>query len=320
MAGMDTSTLTNAFIRAEVWSTELKEVLEDELIAQKWVDWMSEFPDGDQFNIPSLGQAQVDDYVENRDVEFTPLDVGEFTFTITEYKSSGTYITRKALQDTFYMNQIVSSFVPKQNRALMEAIEIDILELQDADLKTGGQTTGNANVINNADHRFVGTGTNETIAPEDFAKAKYGLKKANVPMTNLVAIVDPSVSFKLETLSNLANISNNPRWEGIVETGLTTGMTFIKNIYGFDVFESNNLADANETIGGLTTAAGKANVFFSATSDVLPFKGAMRQLPIVDAEFNKNKQREEFVTTARYGLKLYRPENLVVVLTDTDQV
>ncbi len=320
MAGMDTAALTNALIRAEVWSTELKEVLEDELVAQQWVDWMSEFPDGDQFNIPSLGQAQVDDYVENRDVEYTPLDVGEFTFAITEYKSSATYITRKAMQNTFYMNQIVSAFVPKQNRALMEAVEIAIFQLQDADLRTGGQTTGNANVINGADHRFVGTGTSETIAPEDFAKAKYALQKANVPMTNLIAIVDPSVEYKLSTLSNLANVSNNPQWEGIIAEGMSTGMRFVKNVYGFDVWVSNNLSDANETIGGLTTAAGKANCFFSAESTVIPFKGAWRQLPLVDAEFNKDKQREEYVTTGRYGLKLYRPENLVVVLTDTDQV
>ena len=158
------------------------------------------------------------------------------------------------------------------------------------------------------------------IAPEDFAKAKYALQKANVPMTNLVAIVDPSVEYTLNTLSNLANVSNNPMWEGIIETGLSTGMRFTKNVYGFDCWVSNNLADANETINSVTTAAGKANVFFSAAPDVLPFKGAWRQLPMVDGEFNKDKQREEHVTTARYGLKLYRPENLVCVLTDTDQV
>jgi hypothetical protein len=71
----------------------------------------------------------------------------------------------------------------------------------------------------------------------------------------------------------------------------------------------------------VTTAAGKANIFMSAASgDLLPFMGAMRQMPKVDGEYNKDRQREEYVTTARYGLKVYRPENLVCVLTDTDQV
>jgi hypothetical protein len=48
--------------------------------------------------------------------------------------------------------------------------------------------------------------------------------------------------------------------------------------------------------------------------------GSVRQAPRVDSEFNKDFQREEYVTTCRYGLKLYRPENVVVVVTDTDQV
>jgi len=70
----------------------------------------------------------------------------------------------------------------------------------------------------------------------------------------------------------------------------------------------------------VTTAAGKANMFFSAESDVLPFIGAWRQLPQVESERNKDHQRDEFVISARYGVKLFRPENLVCVLSDTDQV
>jgi hypothetical protein len=58
------------------------------------------------------------------------------------------------------------------------------------------------------------------------------------------------------------------------------------------------------------------NLFFSASQDVLPFMGAWRQMPKVDGEYNKDRQREEFVTTARYGLKIYRPENLVTVLAN----
>jgi hypothetical protein len=137
----------------------------------------------------------------------------------------------------------------------------------------------------------------------------------------MIAIVDPSVEFAINTITNITNISNNPRWEGIIETGIGQGMTFIKNIFGFDVFVSNYLPDANETISGVTTTAGKANAFFSAAGgDIMPYMGAMRQLPKVDGGYNYNKQREEYVTTARYGLKVFRPENLVVVLSDTDQV
>ena len=303
-------------IRSEIWSNEIKEVLQDELMAQGYVDWLTEFPDGNTFTIPSIGEMIADDYVENTDVKFRDLDTGEFQFSITEYLSSATYITNKAKQDSFYMGKLVSGFVPKQNRAIMERLESDILGL------SASQTASAANSINGAEHRFVATGTNEVIALADFAKARFALKKANVPDTNLIAIVDPSVEFTLDTLTNITNVSNNPRWEGIVETGMATGMSFIKNVYGFDVYTSNNLADANEQIGGAgpTTAAGKANMFFSAENDVLPFVGAWRQMHEVGSEYNLKKQRDEYVTTARYGVKLYRPENLVCVLSDTDQV
>ncbi len=306
-------------IRSEIWSTQLKEQLQDELNAQGWVNWLSEFPDGDQFTIPSIGESTVRNYTEDTDVVFDALDTGEFTFTITDYLSSGHYITEKARQDLFYASQLESKFVPSQARAFGEKLETDILALC-AGGASGGQTANDTNSINGAEHRFIGSGTNETFAVADAAKALFALKKANVPSSNLIAIVDPSVEFELNTLTNIVNISNNPRWEGIIETGLGSDMRFIKNIFGFDFFVSNYLTTANETITA-TTASGKANAFFSASApDLLPFMGAMRQMPKVDAQFNMNKQREEYVTTARYGLKVFRPENLVCVLTDDDQV
>ena len=310
---MDTGN-SGHLIRSEVWSSQLKEVLEDELMGQGYVNWMNEFPDGTTFTIPSIGQAQTDDYTENSSVQYRALDTGEFQFTINKYKSSGNYITNTAKQDAYYMNQLVSSFVPKQARAIMETLETDIMAL------SGSQTSANTNSINGAEHRFCGSGTNEVITVADFAKARYALKKANVPDRNLIAIVDPSVEYQMNTLTNISNISNNPRWEGIISSGIASGMSFLANIYGFDVYTSNYLADANETIGGVTTAAGKANMFFSADSTVLPFVGAWRQMPQVDSEYNKDKQREEYVTSARYGVALYRADHLVCVLTDTDQV
>jgi hypothetical protein len=308
-------------IRSELWSSQLKDVLVDSLQAKAYVNWLTEFPDGSTFTIPSIGDATIRDYVEDTAVQYDAIDTGEFQFTISEYLSSGTYITEKARQDAFYAAQLEASFVPKQQRALDEKVETDILALAAAGA-SGGQTGSSTNAINGASHRFVASGTSEVIAVADFAKALYGLKKANVPDTNLIAIVDPSVEYALNTITNLTNFSNNPRWEGIVETGLAKQMRFVKNIFGFDVYVSNYLPkDQNETIGGVTTAAGVANIFMSASGpDILPFMGAWRQMPKVDGEYNKDFQREEYVTTARYGLKVYRPENLVVVLSDTDQV
>ena len=315
MAGFDTNS-NEHLIRSNLWSNQIKDVLEEELFAMTYVDWITDFPDGDTINIPSMGQAEIRDYVEGQSVTYTAMDTGNFTFTITEYKQSATYITNKMKQDSFYMDRLVSSFVPKQARVLAEAMEEDVLAVG-----PDGQTASNLNAINGANHRFVAGGTNEVIQVNDFALAKYALRKANVPMTNLVAIVDPSVEFELSTLTNLTNVSNNKAWEGIVANGMSTGMRFFVNVYGFDVYISDFLKSGiAETVNSVSVTTGVANLFFSAAPDVMPFVGNVRQEAKVDSEYNKDLQREEYVTTSRWGFKLYRPENIVTVLSDTDQV
>jgi len=307
--------------RSEIWSTELKDILRDEMFAQRYVKMLDGFPDGDQFTIPSIGQAQVDNYAEDTAVTYRPLDTGEFTFAIDKYLSSATYMTKKAEQDAFYAQEMMSRFVPEQERAIMAHFEATTL----ATPETGVSANSNE-AIDGIEHRWAAGGTGAVITVDDFARARFALKKANVPDRGLVAIVDPSVEFTLNTLSQLTSVANNPKWEGIVSTGIATGMNFIANIYGFDVYTSNYLKDITD--GALPTAAdagvdfstvnGKANLFFSTDGAATPFVGAWRQMPEVDFEYNKDFQRNEFVTTARYGVKLYRPENMVRVVSKTN--
>lgn len=320
-----TTATSERLIRDELWSNELKEILRDELDAQRWVHWMTEFPDGDTFTIPSIGDATTMDVVENQAISYESLDNGEWQFVIDEYIGSAHYITNKNLQDSFYGQQVLSGFIPKERRAIMEKVETDVLKAAGPNASQGGQTASASNEVNNYDHRFWGTGGSDTMGVEDFAYSKLALKKANVPLSNLIAIVDPNVAYTLETTANIASISNNPQWEGIVTTGLTTGMRFIRNIYGFDVYESNYLdsgfaetiSTSNHHSGNTGGSNGIQNLLFSADSSVLPIRGAVRQDPKVDSEYNKDFQREEYVTTMRYGVKLYRPENMICVFSDS---
>jgi hypothetical protein len=323
MAGFTTQS-QDYIIRSNLWSTDLKDVLEDELFGWKYVRMVQDFPDGDTLNIPSIGQMEAQDYAEDQQITFTAMETGNFTFQVTEYKASGTYVTDKMKQDSYVMSQIESMFVPKMHRAIAKQVEVDILAVGPIN-----QTSANPNTINNAAHRWVGHGLNETISVKDFEFARYALMKANVPTTNLIAIFDPSCEVALATLTNIVNVSNNPMWQGVIAQQPSTGMRFKYNIFGWDCYISNNLHTntASETIdlaslGGSsgTAAAGVNNLFFSATPDVVPFIGQIRQSPKVEAARNMQRQRDEYVTTMRYGVDLYRPENLVVIVTDTDQV
>lgn len=319
MAGMNTSS-GSLLIRSKVWSEQLKDVLIDELQAQNYVDWIS-MPDvGATLSIPSIGDLDVQNYQEDTAVQYTAMASGEFLFNITTYLSSATYITMKQRQDSMYASRIESAFVPKQSRAIQVKVESDIMAVGQPSV-TGGQTANSANQINGADHRWVGSDTvnsNRTLGFKDFAKALYALKKANVPQSNLIAIVDPSVEYHFNTLSDTLSVVYNPMWEGIISNSVATGLRFSRNIYGFDVYVSNycNTIAAGETINTVASGANSvANVFFSAAPEVKPFVGAWAQSPRVDSEFNKDFQREEYVTTCRYGLKLFRPENFITVLS-----
>ena len=303
-------------VRSNIWSNQIKEPLLAELMGMKFVDQVTEFGDGDTLNIPSIGQMTTYDYTEGQAVRYTAMDTGNLTMTINNYKASGTYITERMKQDSFYMSRLVSMFAPKQHRAIMTAIENDILSIG-----PNGQTASSLNTINGGWHRFVGSGTNQVIGIKDFAIARYALQKANVPMTNLVAIVDPSVEYTLATTSNLVTLTNNPRWEGVVRDGMSTGMKFLFNVYGFDVYVSQYLKSGiSETINSVSVTNGVANLFFSASSDVAPFLFKMRQPPRVESKRNIDLQRDEYVTTCRWGSKLYRPENIVTLITDNSRV
>ena len=311
MAGFATNSVDHV-IRSNLWTSDLKSILEADLMGLGYVRMLTEFTDGDTFNIPSIGQAEVHDYVEGQAIRYTGMDTGNFTFTVDQYKSSATYVTNKMKQDSYVMNEIVNSFVPKQARAIAVAMESAIMALG-----PDGQTASSLNNINGAPHRFVAGGASAAITIQDFAKAKYSLDKAFVPQTNRIAIVDPSVDYTLSTLSNLVSMQNNPMWDGIITTGLRTGMRFSRNIFGFDVYVSDFLKNGiSETVNSVSVTNGVANLFFSADADVLPFVGSIRQAPQVDSEYNKDLQRDEYVTTCRYGFKLFRPENMVVCLSN----
>ena len=318
MAGFDYAKVNEHLVRTEVWSNELKEVLQEMLIGTKYVRFLEGFGDGNQLTIPSLGELPVRQADEDNPASYDSADTGEFTFSIDRYPEVATFITDRAKQDSFYYQQLIGSFPGKMRRAIDENLETGVMSLANT------QTLNDANSINGAPHRFIASGTsNTTLSADDFAKAKFSLDKASAYGAR-VAIIDPSQEYVLNTLTNLVQVQNNPQFEGIVTSGMTaTGsMRFIRNIYGFDVYVSNFLATPTDTAinadarGSISTpTAPKTNIFMSVGGDLTPFVGAWRQMPRIEYERNKDMRRDEYVMNARYGLKLYRPECLVSVIS-----
>ena len=312
MAGMDYTQVNANLVRAELYSTELKDILQERLMADGMVRWLQNFPDGNQLTIPSIGELPMREVSEGTPVAYDALDTGEFNLTIDRYVESATYITDKAKQDAFYAQQLIGMFPMKMRRALDENMESSVLSLANT------QTVNDANAINGANHRFVASGvTNTVLALDDFAKAKYALDKA-AAFGARVCIIDPSQEYVFNNLVGAQAFTNNPAFEGVVQTGFSdSGMRFIRNFFGFDVYVSNFLATPSDTtIGGVSVPATPvSNIFMTTGGDLTPFVGAYRQMPRVEYERNKDLRRDEYVMNARFGLKLFRPECLVTVIS-----
>ena len=128
-------------IRSQIWANELKDVLQEELALDTHVRWITEFPDGDTLNIPTLSEMTVRNYSEGAQITLDDPMTGNFQLTIDKYYQSGFKIPEKFRDDSFYVAQAESNFVGKLSRALMEQKESDIANLQ------SGQTVKVENVF-----------------------------------------------------------------------------------------------------------------------------------------------------------------------------
>ena len=310
---MALDTVNNAsLVRSNIWANEVKDVLQEELMLDTHVRWITEFPDGDTLNIPTLSEMTVRNYSEGAQITLDDPTTGNFTLTIDKYYQSGFKIPEKFRHDSFYVSVAESNFVRKLTRALMEQKESDIAHLQ------ASQTASQPNTINGVDHRYVATGTNEVITLADFQKMKLAFDKAKVMRGNRRAYVDPSVTYQLQQISNVIQQdvygSNAHIREGM------NGTTYVGRFAGFELFESLFLDNAiAETItatapnaGALSVTNGYANMFVAEEA----FIGAMRAMPDMKAWYDHNTRSDVYHVTMRYGIKVYRPESLGVVLTD----
>lgn len=314
--------------RSEIFRQMFKDLQLEPTMAQQWVNFIGEIPADSirtSLTVNSIGELEADDWFESKALPERRMDTGKFTFTINEFKGIKVPFTDHFFETSFQANQVLAATPAKMKRAMDVYMETKILELANA------QDLNSDNAINGFKHRFTASGDGiaapaDSLTLQDFSYAKTSLRKAAAPMTNLIAVVDPLTEHNLNVKSQIVDISNNPRWEGIVETGMLdgTGLRFSRNIYGFDVYVSDFLADIDADEAGLTTYNGtangatagfKSNIFMSVGGDASPFIGAMGRSPRMTSWRDEDIETEYHQLTQSFGLALYRPENMITVLS-----
>ena len=317
-------TTTSPHYITEHWKNEIKQVLDDSLSLRNEIMWWTgDFPNGDILNVPTMGQLTVRDYVEGANITLEDTASQNFTLTIDKYKQTGIQITDKMKQDSSYINMLISKYKVEVVAALMRQLESDIAHLQ------ASQTASNPNNIDGQDHRFVSVGVNNTGSDEDFKLAMLSLSVSKAMTSASSAFITPEVLYRLQGRSNLLSQGVYGTNQLLKEGGLIgkvimaaqESRKLVGTIAGFQTYSHNDLdLNLSETITATsgtpfttgTVTAGKANMFLGRET----FVGAMRTDPDI-VEFRKEEIKSDVIhATTRYGLKLYRPESLVVCLTD----
>lgn len=320
MAG-NTTTNTEPAIRALVHTQDMLDVLKDGFLPDGLHNDIGEFMDGTEIQMSTSGDIEVFDLIENQPTPVTTLDTGKISLTITNHVGNTTTISDELKDDSFQAAIIESRLVPNSLRAIKELYETDLLATA-VSSKNGIFTLGDTNNIAGQDHRWIANGTNQTITIEDFIQAKLSFDKASVPDEGRLFICDPIVEATLNNLTQLVNVSNNARFEGMVTTGFSKGRMFVRNIFGFDIWVSNRLPQiATESISGSAIGAasitnGVNNIFLSVASDQhKPFMGALRVPPKVEGSRNASLRRDEFHVRSKWGFAPQKGETLISVIT-----
>lgn len=324
MAIMDSVWGSTHLKRNEVFTSQIKEMFEDQIFAQNWVRMINDFGDGDNYKISSIGELQIDQMAESTALPERRPDTGQFVFNINEFVGVKVPFTDKFLEDDFLAPAAVASLPRKMKRAFDEYYETQTLKLHRV------QTANDPNTINSGRHRVTASGTGRVVALEDFAYGRYVMQQAKVPLNGLVAVVDPSFEFNTNVLAAASGSVNfNIKWEGVLPQGMgdQTGTRFLYNVFGWDVYVSDYLDTATAVEGALTTYDGtnvatvvgdKFNLFFTVgEDDAKPFIGAWRRSPMIKSWRDEDIETEYHQLSARFGLNLYRPESLFTVVSST---
>jgi len=301
---------STAFIEAEQYSAFILQNLHDGMLPGTMYRNVSDFGSGNTLHIKTVGTVTIQDGAEEVPFDYTPIESGEVTLTITDYVGDAWYVTDELREDGAQVEALMSARSSESTRAIQETFESRFLRKCNT-----AQTNGATNAVNGFAHRIASAETNNVISLNHFIQMKLAFDKANVPMAGRVAIVDPVVASTLDRLVQI-NRDVTPFGQRILENGFDRDHQFLMNLYGWNIITSNRLATGTFGDGTTSVTNGVSNVFMNVADDnIKPIMAAWRRMPKVEGERNKDLRRDEFVTSARWGFGTQRVDSLGIVVT-----
>ena len=313
---MQLTSNTRSFIEAEQYSDFILTNLHDGLLPETFYRNVADFMVGDTLHIKTIGTVTLQESEEDVPLVYNPIESGEITFQITEYVGDAWYVTDDLREDGSQVDALMSARATEHTRAMQERFETDFLKAAAAPFIAA--TDGMA--VNGFNHFEVSAETNNVFAISQLVRMRLAAEKANVPDQGRIFIVDPVAE---ATLNLKVSITNDVTAFAsvIMERGLSTGMRFINNWYGWDIMTSNRLARGAADDGTTTIADAVFNIGMCILDDQCkPIMGAWRRMPSVEGGRNKDNRRDEYVDTARYGFGVQRVDTLFCIATSPTNI
>ena len=320
-----TTSNTTAFIEAQQYSKFILDNLPQMMLPEgMWRD-VSDFGTGTTLNIKTVGAVTIQDAAEDTPLNYTNIDTGTITLSITDYIGDAWRVTDDLREDGVQIDTLSSMRAMESTRALAQYHETRFLAASNS-----AQTGTNLNLVNAKPRRWVAGGASaatRVMTMSDFISMKLSFDKADVPETGRIAIVDAGVEATLNNLTNIVGVSNNPHFEGIVNEGFAKTHRFVKHIYGWDLYISNrlpvltasealnaaayNLANDTAEIGDV------ANIFMCIADDTCkPIMHAWRRMPKTEGWRDEETRSDKFQVTSRFGFGAQRTDTLGVIFTN----
>jgi hypothetical protein len=301
---------STAFIEAEQYSAFILQNLHDGLLPGSFYRNVSDFGSGSTLHIKTVGSVTVQDGAEEVPFDYSPIESGEVTLTITDYVGDAWYVTDELREDGAQVEALMNARKVESTRAIQEVFETRFLAKCNS-----SQTNAAANNVNGFAHRIASAETNNVLSLNHLIAMKLAFDKANVPAGGRVLIVDPIVAATLDKQVSIGR-DVTPFAENILRNGFSTNHQFLMNLYGWNIITSNRLPTGSFGDGTTTVTNGVANIALSLVDDnTKPIMGAWRRMPKVEGERNKDLRRDEFVTSARWGFGTQRVDTLGVIVT-----
>lgn len=314
---MQLTSNTQSFIEAEQYSEFILMNLHDGLLPETFYRNVADFGNGTTLHIKTVGSVTLQEAAEDQPLVYSPIETGEITFAMSDYKGDAWYVTDDLREDGTNIDRLLAERASESTRAIQEVFETALLRTA----ASVYDATSGPYLINGFAHKIVSAAANGIFQLSHLIKMRLAFDKANVPAEGRIFICDPVVE---ATLNGLVTITSNvtPFGQAILEQGLARGQRFVMSLYGWDIITSNRLYSPASANDGTTTLSNPiANLFMCISDDqTKPVMAAWRRMPKAEGERNKDKARDEFVVRCRWGSGVQRMDTLGVLYTHASNI